>query len=115
MTIPTAELVARLPIIASAIDSRPVMGHWEAMRCDKDAAIVRAAAAALEAMEGEIERARTYEAGLRAEVAGLRNAVKQFGSHINDCPRNLSQPDCDWELHCTCGFDAAIDGEMRKS
>ena len=42
-------LVKQLNEIAATIEHRPVLGHWPAMRADKDASAVRQAASALSA------------------------------------------------------------------
>lgn len=42
----------------------------------------------------------------RAEIERLKVALRLYGVHINDCPKNLLQPDCDWEQACTCGFSS---------
>jgi hypothetical protein len=46
---------------------------------------------------------------LRAKLAEAERALRAYGMHTNDCPRNLSQPNCDWDMGCTCGYDAALD------
>ena len=41
-----------------------------------------------------------------AEIERLSEALIRYGGHINDCPKNLLQPDFDWAQACTCGFSS---------
>lgn len=57
---------------------------------------------------GLLMEAHDAIAELVKERDGLREALRKYGMHVGDCPRNLSQPNCDWEQACTCGYDAAL-------
>jgi hypothetical protein len=46
---------------------------------------------------------------LRDRNSQLEAALRKYGGHINDCPQNYLQPDCDYSQRCTCGL-AALQG-----
>ena len=48
------------------------------------------------------------------EISALRAALSRFGSHVGNCPHNLCQPECDFQMACTCGFAEALRGGSRQ-
>jgi hypothetical protein len=45
---------------------------------------------------------------LRERNKTLERALRKYGVHINDCPQNLLQPECDLQERCTCGFSEVL-------
>ena len=59
-------------------------------------------------LANEYSTALTERDALAAENERLREALRRHGTHLGDCPHNLSHPECDWNKPCDCGLDAAL-------